>query len=127
MKKLVDFLKMDVSKLVAWIKKTEPKVIQDITNAINFAEKIKTAINSKEFQTVEEYITKYAPQLGEFESKALPILEEVIGSLLKVESSVVSINSLILTLASMIYNLFNGNTKDISTCVLEVQELFVKS
>jgi len=123
---IFEFLKEDVTKVVAWVKEQEPKVVSDIQAAANFTTKAIAWAKSPQGIAVESFIAAAFPQAAAWEEPAMQLMSELLTDMLAVKS-VAALESIAERLGAEIWNILDGGKKPtgISGYISEFQSIFV--
>lgn len=127
--KVSDFLllaKEDVSKVVAWVRAQEPKVLSDVQLAVSLSTKAIAWATGPQGIAVEQFIASEMPQALSWEATALKVLTDLLADMLTVKSTA-SIESIAERFGAEIWNILDGGKKPtgLSGYISEFQDLFV--
>lgn len=124
--KLIDILKTDEAKLIAWIKNTEPKVVSDMAIAAQFSTKALAWAKSPAGVTVEAVIASVFPAVAPLEQSAIAIVSGLLTDMLAVKN-VAALEAIAERLGAEIWSALDGGKKPsgISGYIAEFQNAFV--
>jgi len=124
--KLIDLLKTDEAKLIAWIKNTEPKVVSDMAIAAQFSTKALAWAKSPDGVAVETIIASAFPAVGALEAPAIAILSGLLTDMLAVKS-IATLEAIAERLGAEAWSILDGGKKPtgISGYIADFQAAFV--
>ena len=124
--KIIDFLKSEETKLVAWVKSKEPQFVTAIQQAATFTSSALAWAKSPEGVTVEAFINANVPAAAGWEAEAVTIATSLLTDMLAVKS-VASLQGIALRLGAEILQIIDGKKlpTGIDGYLAEFQAIFV--